>query len=220
MEFRFFAEHLSPGERLGEILFGLIMTLTFTIGAGFWIGTEEGASAELLIATIGCNVAWGVIDGALIVLGRVFDRSRLARLGRAIAAHPREDDAVRLVADELDETLGGITSEARRIELYRDIVARVKSGGEPRPLLGRKDVFAAIAVFCSVMVANFPAVLPYFVIDDPWLALRASNALLILMLFWVGYKWAGYTTIKPWVAASSLTGLGVFLVALAIRLGG
>jgi hypothetical protein len=93
MEFRFVAEHLSPGERLGEILFGLIMTLTFTIGAGFWIGTEEGASAELLLATIGCNVAWGVVDGALLVLGRVFDRSRLARLGRAIAARPREDEA-------------------------------------------------------------------------------------------------------------------------------
>jgi VIT1/CCC1 family predicted Fe2+/Mn2+ transporter len=127
---------------------------------------------------------------------------------------------VRLVADELDETLAGITSEARRFELYRDIVARVKSGGEPRRLLGWKDIFAAIAAFWSVIVASFPAVLPYFVIDDPWLALRTSNALLILVLFWVGYKWAGYTTIKPWVAASSLTGLGILLVALAIPLGG
>jgi hypothetical protein len=74
----FFAEHLSPGERLGELLFGLLMTLTFTIGAGVLVGTSEGASSALMFATIGCNVAWGIIDGALLVLQRMFDRRRLA----------------------------------------------------------------------------------------------------------------------------------------------
>jgi hypothetical protein len=59
MELKYFADHLAPGERLGELLFGLIMTLTFTIGAGIWFGTAEGASTSLLYATIGCNVAGG-----------------------------------------------------------------------------------------------------------------------------------------------------------------
>ena len=78
-------EQLTPGERLGELLFGLIMTLTFTLGAGVMVGTSEGASSSLLYATLGCNVAWGIIDGALLLLGRMFDRGRLARLGDAIA---------------------------------------------------------------------------------------------------------------------------------------
>ena len=85
MEWKFFTDHLAPGERLGETLFGLIMTLTFTIGAGFVVGTAEGASTALLYATISCNVAWGLIDGVLLVLGRMFDRGRLVRLGHAIA---------------------------------------------------------------------------------------------------------------------------------------
>jgi len=57
-------EHLSPGERLGELLFGLIIPLTFTLGAGIAVGDSERASASLLYATLGCNVAWGIIDGA------------------------------------------------------------------------------------------------------------------------------------------------------------
>ena len=59
---------LDPIERLSEILFGLIMTLTFTLGAGLTIQEEgrEGAR-QLLIATIGCNIAWGVIDGVFYV---------------------------------------------------------------------------------------------------------------------------------------------------------
>jgi hypothetical protein len=31
--YRRFVEHLDPGERMGELLFGLIMVLTFTLGA-------------------------------------------------------------------------------------------------------------------------------------------------------------------------------------------
>ena len=65
----FLADSLSPGTRLGEILFGLIMTLTFTLGAGAYFGgRSERATTELLYATIGCNIAWGIIDAALIAV--------------------------------------------------------------------------------------------------------------------------------------------------------
>ena len=57
-------------------------------------------------------------------------------------------------------------------------------------------------------------------IDDPWVALRASNVLLIGILFWVGYKWAGYTNIRPWYAGLVLVAISVALVAIAIPLGG
>jgi hypothetical protein len=220
MAFGRFWEQLSHGERLGEILFGLIMTLTFTLGAGLLVGTAEGASATLLIATIGCNVAWGVIDAALLLLGRVFDRSRLARIGHAIANDPDDDRALGIVADELDETLAPIASPQARTALYRDVLAGIRSRPVGRPLLEGNDGLAAVAVFWSVVVASLPAALPYLVISDPWVALRVSNALLILALFTVGYRWARYTSIPPFVAAASLTVLGIVLVIVAIALGG
>jgi hypothetical protein len=51
---------------MGEILFGLIMTLTFTLAAGIVIQEEGRAGArEMLIGILGCNLAWGIIDGVL-----------------------------------------------------------------------------------------------------------------------------------------------------------
>ena len=77
--------YIDPNTSLSEVLFGLIMTLTFTLGAGIMIQEEgrEGAR-QLLIATIGCNIAWGIIDGALYLVGQLFDRGRLRVLGQAV----------------------------------------------------------------------------------------------------------------------------------------
>jgi hypothetical protein len=90
----FAARQLDPGTRMGELLFGLIMTLTFTLGAGVMVQDEgtEGAR-QLLIATAGCNLTWGLIDGVFYVLGQLFERSRRHRVARrvnlAASAHKR-----------------------------------------------------------------------------------------------------------------------------------
>ena len=70
--------YLDPGERLGEVVFGLIMVLTFTLTAGLTIGDSPDASRELLIAAIGCNIAWGIIDGGMYIMGAMLDRAREA----------------------------------------------------------------------------------------------------------------------------------------------
>src|SRR5262245_35554993 len=103
--------YLDPASSMGEVLFGLIMTLTFTLGAGIIIQDEgrEGAR-QLLIAVIGCNIAWGIIDAALYLAGQIFDRGRLRRLGRAIRESRDPASATQLVASELDPLLGEVLS--------------------------------------------------------------------------------------------------------------
>jgi hypothetical protein len=214
------ARYLSPGERLGELLFGLIMTLTFTLSVGVLFGGGEGADRALLIATIGCNIAWGIIDGALLILGRVFERGRAARIGQAIRLSDSEQAAIAAVASEFDETLEPITSPAVRESLYRDVVSRVRGTIPQRTGIRGEDWIAAFAVFSLVFFASLPAALPFLVIDDAWIALRVSNALLIGLLFFIGFKWAGYTNINPWGAGIRLTILGIVLVGAAIALGG
>lgn len=215
----FIERNLDPGSRLGEVLFGLIMTLTFVLGARiFWEG-DAFSARDLLIATVGCNVAWGIIDGVLLVIGRVFDRSRLARLGRLIRA---SDDvaATSIVADELDETLAPISSEAKRLEFYRDVVRSVRSATPRSPRPRAEDWLAAIAVFWLVVFVNMPALLPFFFIDDPFVALRASNAILTGLVFVVGYRWGSATGMSPWGTGLALASLCLALVLIAIPLGG
>jgi len=93
------SRYLDPATALSEVLFGLIMTLTFTLSAGLLI--EDGGRAgarELLIAVVGCNIAWGIIDGALFLVGQLFDRGRLQRLGRSIRRARNQPAAVAVVA--------------------------------------------------------------------------------------------------------------------------
>ena len=217
----FSARHLDPASHMGEILFGLIMTLTFTLAAGIVI-EEEGAEGvrAMLIGILGCNLAWGIIDGVLYVLGQVFDRGRIRRIGFHVRQATSDDDARRMVAQELDETLLPIADEPARRSLYDSIVERVRRvPAAPNPVR-REDVMGALAACWIVFACSFPAVLPFLVIDDLRLALRVSNAILIGLLFFVGWRAARETLAKPWLAGLAFMLVGVLLVAVAIPLGG
>jgi len=205
---------------MGEILFGIIMTLTFTLSAGVLFGGEPGATEGLLLAAVGCNIAWGFIDAVLYLLSEVFDRSRLHRLRRAIAHSRDEPTSIALVAGELDPMLEPVTSSDHRLALYREIAQRVQRAPLPRVRLRGADALAAFAIFWSVFSISIPAAIPFLLIEDPWIALRVSNALLIALLFFVGYRWARYTSLNPWVFGTGLMLLGTLLVAIAIPLGG
>jgi len=196
------------------------MTLTFTLGASVLTGASDEPSDALMYATISCNVAWAIIDTALLLCARMFERSRIARLGDLIRHSRANEDVIPSVANELDGMLATIVPERTRQTLYSEIVDYVRKLPSRKVRLTRADAYAAVAVFMSVFVATLPATLPYLVIGDPMIALRISNALQIAVLFWVGFHWAGYTRVNPWIAGASVTLIGISLVAVAMALGG
>jgi hypothetical protein len=213
-------KYLDPATSLGEVLFGLIMTLTFTLGAGLIIEEEgrEGAR-QLLIATIGCNIAWGIIDGALYLAGQLFDRGRLRKVMTIVRGTSDDSKATAVIASELDDLLGNVTTDAERNSLYGRIVNNVRS--TPVQAAGgitKADMLGALASFWLVFLASLPAAVPFLVIDDALLALRVSNAILLALLFFTGYRWAHYTLGRPWLAGLCflLGGLGMVLTAIAL----
>ncbi len=217
-----FLRHLDPADTLEEILFGLIMVLTFTLGAGIAVraGEETDGARELLYAAIGCNLAWGVIDAAFYVMGNVFVRSRRIRLVRAVKAAPDAAAALAAIRSELEPDLASIAPEEDRDRLYRGIHALAARTEPARVRVTRDDLLGAVAVFFLVFATALPAAVPFLLIGEPWLALRLSNLLLIGLLFIVGYRWAGHTNANPWLAGLGVMMLGVVLVAVAIPLGG
>ena len=58
---------LEPNERISEVLFGLIMVLTFT-GSLSVAEADRAEVRTMLIGALGCNLAWGIIDGVLYVM--------------------------------------------------------------------------------------------------------------------------------------------------------
>ena len=68
---------LDPVDRAAEVIFGLLMAMTF-VGT---ISVAEGGREELrtlLVAALGCNLAWGITDAVmyLVCLGAEQRRSR------------------------------------------------------------------------------------------------------------------------------------------------
>lgn len=66
---------LDPVERLSEIIFGVIMALTFTGTLSIATAGREDVR-EMLIGAIGCNTAWGIVDGVMFVIGALVLRQK------------------------------------------------------------------------------------------------------------------------------------------------
>jgi hypothetical protein len=64
---------LDPMERISETLFGLIMALTFICSLGVATGANINIQT-MLIRALGCNLAWGIVDGGLYLLARINSR--------------------------------------------------------------------------------------------------------------------------------------------------
>lgn len=208
---------LDPIDRISEILFGLFMVLTFT-------GTLSVASAgrddvrEMLIAAIGCNIAWGFVDSVMYVLRNLVSRSRKFSLARAVRAAPRPEQAHALIADELRGTVDGLGPaglESLRLWLCKHPVELPR-----RARLTADDLRGAAGVFGLVVASTFPPVLPFVFFDNLQLAMRVSAATAIAMLFLSGYGWGRYAGLRPVAVGLAMVALGVVIQAVVIALGG
>jgi len=210
---------LSPDVTMGELLFGLIMVLTFTLGAGIVASDDPDEARLLILAAIGCNIAWGIIDAVFYVMGLLFVRGRRSRLLVEVQKADRPT-AVAMIREELEEQLAPVTTEVDRAQLYERIHDALSETPASSAAIGAADLKQAFGVFLLVSLTTIPAVFPFIFIDDPWQALRLSNGLLIALIFFVGYRWAGYTQATPWRAGLGLMLIGIVLVVIAIALGG
>ncbi len=216
----FIHKYLDPADSLAEIFFGIIMVLTFTLGAGIATEATPVNPRAMLIAIVGCNIAWGVIDGVMYIMGSWFERAYQVRMVRRLRQMHSEPEALNAIGRRLDPLLASIYTEAERTDLYQRIFYQVQLQPAPRTQLEAADVYGAIASFGLVFVSTIPAILPFLWISDFTTALRVSNLLSLVLLFIVGYNWAKYINSNRWLAGIALLLLGLGLVLVAIALGG
>jgi hypothetical protein len=95
---------LDPMERISETLFGLIMALTFICSLGVATGANVNIQT-MLIGVLGCNLAWGIVDGGLYLLARINDRGNKILTLRAIRQAPDSETARGVIADTLPAEL-------------------------------------------------------------------------------------------------------------------
>lgn len=208
---------LDPIERISEVLFGLFMVLTFT-GTLSVIDSGRDEVRDMLVAAVGCNLAWGFVDAVMYVLRNLVARGRKATLIQALRDAARPEQARRLIGDEI-----GAVSNAlgpAEFERIRQWVAAQPASAVPRVAVTAADLKGAVAVFLLVFLSTFPVVLPFVFITDPGVAKRASAAVAIAMLYVCGYGWGRYAGLKAWRTGAVMVLLGSGVEAVVIALGG
>jgi hypothetical protein len=210
---------LDPVSRLSEILFGLIMTLTFT-------GTFSVASAgsesvrQLLIAAVGCNLAWGLTDAIIYLIRSLCERGHSRLLLHRLQALPVKDHRAHA------EMVAALPPAMRKLLTPDEIDQLHQRLQHIRPSRGHlwpngDEWRGALAVFLLVSVVTLPVVLPFIFVADAWLALRMSNAIALLMMFLIGYRLARYAgSPRAWLTGAVFTLFGAGLVSVIIALGG
>jgi len=207
---------LDPVDRLSEVMFGLLMTLTFTGTAAVTLG-EGGTVEGILLAALGCNIAWGIVDGVMYLLRTVTGRRRtIGLIGDLKTGDTAErSDAVRdLFADSHSDKL--TEDEAQAVARW---VLRVSQGVEP-VVLRREDFRAALLVFLLVVLSTLPPVVPFMVMEDVSAAMRVSNAIAVGMLVLIGWQLDQYIEHGSRLMRFLVPFIGVLLVATTIALGG
>ncbi len=208
---------LDPTERVSEILFGLIMVLTFT---GSLSAVESGRNEvrTMLIGALGCNLAWGVIDAIFYLMNTLGQRGHGVVVLRRLRETTDSAEAHGLIADELPPVLASVLRPGD-LETLRERLATLPEPPKRVPF-HLEDLRGAIAVFLLVFLTTFPVAIPFLLMSDPMRALRVSNAIAIGLLFLGGYQLAKYSGTHPWRLGFAMVAVGAALVGLTIAFGG
>src|SRR3954451_14356154 len=134
---------LEPMERISEVLFGLIMVLTFT--CSFRVaGAGRDEIREMLIGALGCNLAWGGIDAVFYLMGCFTAQGHNILQLRSLRTLSDPRDAYRVIAGALPPLVASVLSTAE-FELIRERLNGLQDV-PTRPQLRREHWFGALGV--------------------------------------------------------------------------
>jgi len=207
---------LSPFERGAEIIFGILMAVSVT--AAFEITAETGLDVRaLMLAALGCNLAWGLIDGVIYLLQVQFERHRVHRMALELRAIQSEDTFRERVAAEVPP----LVAQAMTADSFDYLRRAVQGYAKARPdYWGWRELAAAGLICALVFGSTFPLVLPFMLLEEPQRALQVSKAISVAMLFVLGWKLGRWSGASPFWSGVLLATGGVVLAVVCIALGG
>ena len=208
---------LDPIYRVNEVLFGLIMVLTFT-GSLSVAQAGRDEIRTMLIGALGCNLAWGMIDGLFYLMGSLAEKGQNLMTYIAVRTATDPQQAQRLIADKLPPVVASILEPAE----FESMRQRLQRLPEPpkRASLNKVDWLGAVGIFLLVFLSTFPVVIPFIFMQSVLPAMRVSNAIAIVMMFATGYSYGRLTGYHPLAVGIAMVVLGAIVVSATIALGG
>lgn len=208
---------LDPVYRASEVIFGLLMAMSF-IGS-ISVATDGREEVRtLLIAALGCNLAWGLVDAVMHLVGVKTQKRRTHVLLQKLHASSDPAAGRQLVAAELSAPLNAALGDDG-VETLRQKLAAAPLALSRARLTGR-DFGDAVIVFLLVVFSTFPLVIPFMIFDETGRALLWSRLVAVATLFLAGATLARYSSGNVWLNGLTMAALGALLMAAIMALGG
>lgn len=211
-------EYLDPADRLGEILFGLIMALGFT--AAIRIGMEQTSNRAMLFGILGCNLAWGIVDGVMYVLTCVFERGRTARTIRAVQTAPDQATAIQRITNEVGVRFPWLSKAEHREQISTWLVEAAREANPSAVRVKLEDILGGLAAGTVIVAATLPIVIPFLIFADTNRAVGWSHGISLTFLFLLGMWWGKMVGASGWIFGIALTIVGTILVGITVAFGG
>ena len=211
------ARVLDPIERASEVIFGLLMAMTF-------IGSLSAATAgreevrTMMFTALGCNLAWGLADAVMYLVRTATNRTRNRTFVARVRAEPDAARGRALVKEALPNGIAEAAGPEGLDAIHRNINA--PSAPDLRPTLSGTDFKGAFGVFLLVVGATFPVVIPFMFFDQAALAIRVSNGVAVAMLFIAGEVLGHYAGARRWHGGFWMAVTGILLMGAIMALGG
>ncbi|MEI6797373.1 MAG: hypothetical protein WCK39_10965, partial [Methanomassiliicoccales archaeon] len=112
--------YLTTAATLTEVVFGLLMAMTITNTIWYLLDVgRQQLAMSVLVATLGCNIAWGLADGTLMVLRDYYDRARFARMLERGKDGVDEDD----LHSEIGDSIIGVLDEKGQAQVEKALLS-------------------------------------------------------------------------------------------------
>ncbi|HXX86015.1 MAG TPA: hypothetical protein VEN29_18805 [Casimicrobiaceae bacterium] len=207
---------LDPINRVSEIMFGLIMAVTI-VGSLSIATAGKSEVRTVLLAALGCNLAWGLVDAVMYLVRTLTERTRNVALTKRVIGAADTDTAHRFIREALPPHVDAITGPAELEGMRRRLLDPPRSGNG----LEGEDYLAAAGIFLLVVAATFPVVVPFLLTSDTALAMNSSRVITLAMLYAAGFtlgRYAGHA--QPVRTGLAMLLLGAALITAVVALGG
>lgn len=193
------------------------------IGYLKWSLVQEGFNFQkvMLLVPLGCNAAWGIIDGIMYVLVNLRERGKKSKLLSLIKSAKDQDEALAIIKGEYDLAFIDLLNKDTQVNIYEELLKRLTTESIEKPKgISKKDLRVILETFLIVSLTGVPLVIPFILSSDVWLAIRVSHIIGLVMLFCIGYWWAKLASRHKIRSALALTALGVLIVGMTELLHG
>ena len=125
---------INTEDRITEILFGLIMALTFTCTISI-AESDEATVKEMLIGAFGCNTAWGLVDAVLYIMMARTTEKRGFTILDFVRRSKDKSKANQFIGDSLPPVIANVL-KPEEMENIRQRILQL-----PEPKISRKQIW-------------------------------------------------------------------------------